>query len=306
MLQQPPRSLPRQPTLVDLTAFSAVARHRSFRQAADELGVSPSALSHTLRILERELGVRLLNRTTRSVAPTEAGEQLLQRLDPALRDLRGALGALDGFRDGPSGTLRINAAVTAARLLVLEVIPVFLARHPAMSIDLVAEGRLVDIVAEGFDAGVRLGETVPQDMVAVRFGGEARFVVVAAPAYLAAFGAPATPDDLHAHLCIRHRMPSGKLFRWEFARHGQELAVDVPGRLTLDHLALMLDATVQGLGLAYVPEREARPFLDDGRLVTVLEDWCPAFPGLFLYYPGHRHVPAGLRAFVDVLRQVAP
>lgn len=301
-----PRSTRRQPTLTDLTAFSAVARHRSFRQAADELGVSASALSHTLRILERDLGVRLLHRTTRSVALTEAGEHLLRRLDPALRDLRGAISALDGFREGPSGTLRINAGTTAARLLVREVIPAFLARFPAMSVDLVAEGRLVDIVAEGFDAGVRLGEAVPQDMVAVRFGGEVRFLAVASPGYLATAGTPATPDDLRIHACIRHRLPSGKLYRWEFAQHGQELSLDVPGRLMLDDLNLMLDAAAQGLGLAYVPEREARPFLADDRLVAVLDDWCPAIPGLFLYYPGHRHVPAGLRAFVDVLREVAP
>jgi DNA-binding transcriptional LysR family regulator len=175
--------------------------------------------------------------------------------------------------------LRINAGTTAARLLVREVIPAFLARFPAMSVDLVAEGRLVDIVAEGFDAGVRLGEAVPQDMVAVRFGGEVRFLAVASPGYLATAGTPATPDDLRIHACIRHRLPSGKLYRWEFAQHGQELSLDVPGRLMLDDLNLMLDAAAQGLGLAYVPEREARPFLADDRLVAVLDDWCPAIPG---------------------------
>lgn len=296
----------RQPSLADLTAFAAVAAHRSFRRAADELGLSPSSLSHTLRGLEGHLGVRLLNRTTRSVAPTEAGERLLARLGPVLRDLDQALAEVDAFRAAPSGTLRLNAPETAARLLVSEVMPAFLQRFPWMAIDIVAEGRLVDIVADGFDAGVRLGEAVPQDMIAVRFGGGVRFLATAAPAYLARAGAPHAPDDLRGHACIRHRFESGKLYRWEFARHGQEIAVDVPGRVTLDHIGLMLDAAAAGLGIAYAPEHAARPYLDDGRLVTVLEEWCPTIPGLVLYYPGHRQVPAGLRAFIDTLRELMP
>ena len=182
--------------------------------------------------------------------------------------------------------------------------PAFLARYPRMSLDLVTEGRLVDIVAEGFDAGVRLGEAVPQDMVAVGFGGDARFVVVAAPAYLRNHPAPRTPDDLKAHACIRVRLPSGKPYRWEFEKHGQTLAVDVPGVLTLDHLDLMAQAAAAGLGIAYVPEQAVRSQLECGTLVTVLDDWCPWIPGLCLYYPGHRHVPPGLRAFIDVLRDV--
>lgn len=290
------------PALSDLTAFAAIAAHRSFRKAADELGVSPSTLSHMMRTLERNVGVRLLHRTTRSVSTTEAGERLLSRLRPALRDLDRALAEVDDFRDRPSGTLRVNASEPAARLLLRSVVPGFLARYPEMSLDLVTEGRLVDIVAEGFDAGVRLGESLPQDMVAVRFGGETRFVAVASPAYLAGRGTPRTPDDLRDHACIRHRMPSGKLYRWEFERHGQELAVEVPGPLTLDHTGLMVEAAAMGLGVAYVPERSARPHLGSGELVGVLGDWCPPIPGLFLYYPAGRHVPAGLRAFIDVLR----
>ncbi len=294
------------PTLNDLTAFAAVARHRSFRRAADELGLAPSSLSHAMRTLERNLGVRLLHRTTRSVAPTEAGERLLARLAPALRDLDLALGETDAFQAEPGGTVRINAPEVAARLLLAEVVPPVLARYPAVSVDLVIEGRFVDIVAEGFDAGVRLGEAVPQDMIAVRFGGSTRFLAVAAPAYLNREGQPRTPDDLAAHACIRHRLPGGKLYRWEFERHGQEVAVDVPGRLTLNTNSVMIDAATDGLGIAFVPERAARARLADGRLVAVLADWCPVIPGLFLYYSGHRQPPPALRAFINVLREVLP
>jgi DNA-binding transcriptional LysR family regulator len=174
-----------------------------------------------------------------------------------------------------------------------------------MSLDLVTEGRLVDIVAEGFDAGVRLGEAVPKDMIAVRFGGSVRFVAVASPSYLATRAAPRTPEDLQCHACIRVRLPSGKPYRWEFARRGEELVLDVPGALTLDHPELMLEAAAAGLGIAYVADRSALPYLERGALVTVLNDWCPPIPGLLLYYPGRRHVPPGLRAFVDVLREIA-
>jgi DNA-binding transcriptional LysR family regulator len=291
------------PTLADLTAFSAVAAHRSFRRAADALGVSRSSLSHSMLALERDLGVRLLNRTTRSVAPTEAGEALLTRLAPVLRDLDEALDAVADARGNPSGTLRINANESAARLLLRSAVPRFLARFPGMALDLVAEGRLVDIVEQGFDAGVRLGESIPRDMIAVRISEDLRFVVIAAPSYLAGRTRPVTPDELREHICIRQRLPSGKRYRWEFGKHGQEVTIDVPGALTLDHNGLMVEAAADGLGLAYVPEPAAREWLDDGRLVTVLDDWCPLIPGLHLYYPGHRHVPAGLRAFIDVLKE---
>ena len=293
------------PTLSDLTAFVAIAAHRSFRQAAGELGLSPSSLSHMMRTLERNMGVRLLNRTTRSVSTTEAGERLMARLRPVLQDLDLALQEVDLFRGRPSGTLRINAGESAARLLMTAVVPTFLRRYPEVSLDLVTEGRLVDIVAGGFDAGVRLGESVPQDMIAVRFGGDVRFVAVASPAYLADHPAPRTPDDLQDHACIRIRMPSGKPYRWEFARHRQELSIDVGGALTLDNLELMARAAADGLGIAYVPNGSAEPYLDDGSLVTVLDDWCPWIPGLFLYYPGHRHVPPALQAFIEVLKECA-
>lgn len=292
------------PQLSDLNAFAAIVRHASFRKAADELALSPSTLSHMMRTLEANMGVRLLNRTTRSVSPTDVGERLLARLRPVLSDLARALEEVDDVRGQPSGTLRINASEPAARQLLGAVIPTFLARYPEMVLDLVTEGRLVDIVAAGFDAGIRLGEAVPADMIPIRFGGEARFVTVASPGYLTGKALPQVPDDLMGHACIRFRLSSGKLFRWEFERHGQELVVDVPGSLILDHLELMTEAAVGGLGIAYVAERSASRYIDEGRLVRVLDDWCPWIPGLCLYYPGHRHVPPGLRAFIDVLKEV--
>jgi DNA-binding transcriptional LysR family regulator len=292
------------PTLNDLSAFAAVAEHRSFRKAADALGVSRSALSHTLLGLEKNLGVRLLNRTTRSVAPTEAGAALLMRLDPVLRDLDTALDVLAETR-GPSGSLRINANRAAVRSLLCDVVPTYLARYPDVELDLVTEGRLVDIVEQGFDAGVRLGESVPRDMVAIRLSDDVRFLAVASPAYLAKHAPLVVPDDLRRHNCIRQRLPSGKRYRWEFARHGEEIAIDPPGHLTLDDNELMVQAAADGLGIAFTPESHARLLLDSGRLVTVLEDWCPRIPGLMLYYPGHRHVPSALRAFIDVVREIA-
>lgn len=293
------------PSLADLTAFASIAEHRSFRRAADALGVSRSSLSHLMRTLEQTLDVRLLHRTTRSVAPTEAGERLLKRLAPVLRDLDEALDAVSDDSGQPSGTLRINGNEAAVRLLLRTIVPLFLARYPQMALDLVSEGRLIDIVEQGFDAGVRLAESVPQDMIAVRLGGDIRFVAVASPAYLSAKSTPVQPDDLRQHRCIRQRLPSGKLYRWEFARHGQEIAIDVPGALTLDHSGLMVEAAIDGLGIAFVPEHVARAGLESKKLAIVLEDWSPAIPGLCLYFPGNRHVPAGLRAFIDMLRTFA-
>lgn len=290
------------PTLNELSAFAAIARHRSFRKAADELGMSRSALSHILTGLERRLGVRLLNRTTRSVATTEAGAALLERVGPLLRELDVALDVVALEQNQPAGTLRISASKGAARVLLALVVPRFLELYPAVGLDIASDGRFVDIVEEGFDAGVRLLEAVPQDMIAVRFGGDMRFVAVAAPAYLALYPAPEVPDDLKQHRCIRQRLPSGKRYHWEFARRGQEMAVEVPGPLTLDDNDLMLEAAADGLGIAYVPERMAEGYLASGRLVRVLDEWCPAIPGLALYYPGHRHVPSALRAFIGVLR----
>lgn len=290
------------PSLRDLEAFAAVATHRNFGRAAAILGISRSALSHTLIGLERSLGVRLLHRTTRSVSPTDAGAQLLDRLHPILHDLDTALDGLAVARGEPAGRLRINATSRAALLLLERVVPLLLARHPAVELDIVTEGRLVDIVAEGFDAGLRLLDAIPQDMVAVPFGGDIRFVAVASPGYLA--GAPplSTPDDLRRHRCIRQRLPSGKRYRWEFSRHGEELTIDAPGALTLDDGDLMVAAAQQGLGIAYIAEPFAADAIEAGTLVRVLDAWCPPSPGLALYYPGNRHLPSALRAFIDVLK----
>ena len=292
------------PSLNDLAVFAAVANHRSFRRAADIMGVSRSALSHTIIGLEAKLDVRLFNRTTRSVSLTQAGAHLLERLDPVLRGLDQALDTLSEERGTPSGALRINANKSGARILLASVVPRFLDLYPDVELDLVSEGRLVDIVEQGFDAGIRLLETVPKDMVAVKFGGDVRFIAVAAPSYLDGKARPQTPDDLHAHCCVRQRLPSGKRYRWEFSKHGAEIAIDVPGNLTLDDNDLLVEAAADGRGIAYVPEYFARPFLSSGRLVSVLDDWCPPNAGLALYYPRSRHVPSPLRAFIDLLREM--
>ncbi|CDZ67298.1 LysR family transcriptional regulator [Neorhizobium galegae] len=292
------------PSLNDLAAFAAVASHQSFRRAADIMGVSRSALSHAIIGLEAKLDVRLLNRTTRSVSLTQAGARLLARLDPVLQELDQALDTLSEERGTPSGTLRINANKSGARILLAEVVPRFLDLYPDVELDLVSEGRLVDIVEQGFDAGIRLLETVPKDMVAVKFSGDVRFIAVAAPSYLDGKARPHTPDDLYAHCCVRQRLPSGKRYRWEFSKRGAEVAIDVPGNLTLDDNDLLVQAAADGRGIAYVPEYFAQPFLGSGQLVTVLDDWCPPTPGLALYYPRSRHVPSPLRAFIDLLREV--
>jgi len=290
--------------LNDLAAFAAVASHQSFRRAAEIMGVSRSALSHAIIGLEAKLDVRLFNRTTRSVSLTQAGARLLARLDPVLQELDQALDTLSEERGTPSGTLRINANKSGARILLAEVVPRFLDLYPDVELDLVSEGRLVDIVEQGFDAGIRLMETVPKDMVAVKFGGDVRFIAVAAPSYLDGKARPHTPDDLYVHSCVRQRLPSGKRYRWEFSKRGAEVAIDVPGNLTLDDNDLLVQAAVDGRGIAYVPDYFARPFLASGQLVVVLDEWCPPTPGLALYYPRSRHVPSPLRAFIDLLREV--
>lgn len=293
------------PSLSELNALALIVSHRSFRKAASELGLSASTLSHMMRTLEANLGVRLLNRTTRSVAPTAVGERLVARLAPLMRGFELALEEVNESRDSPSGVLRISVSEPAARILMEAVVPAFLARFPDMAIDLKTDGRLIDIVAEGFDAGVRLGESVPQDMIAVALGPDTCFMTVASPEYLATRTAPLTPDDLRGHQCICIRMPSGKPYRWEFEKHGQAMTLEVSGNLTLDSLEIMADAAVRGMGIAYLPENTVARYVRDGRLVAVLEDWCPRVPGLFLYYPGHRHVPSGLRAFIEVVREFA-
>ena len=290
------------PSLNDLTAFVAVATRRSFRRAADELGTAPSTLSHAMRALEERMGVRLLNRTTRSVSPTEAGFELLGRLQPALATLDEALDSVAAFRGNVTGTVRVNAPRLGAALLVRDLLPVMAERFPDVVIDLVVEGKLVDIVAAGFDAGVRLVDSIPKDMIAVPFGAPVSFVCVASPAYLDRFGEPAAPDELTRHRCIGHRVPGGKLYRWEFERTGQALAVESSGPLILDDEELMVDAALKGLGIAYVASPAAETALAEGSLRRILAAWTPAPERVAIYYSGHRAVPPALRAFLDVVK----
>jgi DNA-binding transcriptional LysR family regulator len=290
------------PSLNDLTAFVAVATHRSFRRAADELGTAPSTLSHAMRALEERMGVRLLNRTTRSVLPTEAGFQLLGRLQEALASLDIALDSVAAFRGTVSGTVRINAPRLAAGLLVRDVLPLMSTRCPDVTVDIVVDGQLIDIVSTGFDAGVRLVDSIPRDMIAVALGGPMQFICVASPIYLDHAGVPTTPEDLTHHRCIGHRMPSGKLYRWEFERAGRLQTVDTAGTVILDDEELMVDAAVKGLGIAYVVGPAATAALAAGQVREVLTSWMPAAEALAVYYPGHRAVPPALRAFLDAVR----
>ncbi|OJH42008.1 LysR family transcriptional regulator [Cystobacter ferrugineus] len=287
---------------IALSPFLAIATHRSFRRAAVELGVSPSALSHSLRGLEEQLGVRLINRTTRSVALTEAGERLFARIRPAFRDIRDALEELNAFRGQPMGTLRINAARTSAQLALLPVVTRFARAYPDVRVEIRVDDGLSDIVAEGFDAGVRLGENLAADMLAVSLGPRQRSAVVASPEFFTRHAVPRTPWELRELPCIRYRFLSGVFYRWEFERDGEEVTVEVDGPLTLGDQGFMIDAALDGLGLAYVFEELVRTLLEQGRLVRVLEDWCPDYPGFFLYYPSRRQLPVALRAFIDFTR----
>lgn len=290
----------------DLQAFCTVARLRSFRRAALELGVSPSALSHALRNLETRLGVRLLNRTTRSVGPTDAGIALFKRLGPALDDIAGALEEINAYRQSPLGTLRINAPRAAVEFILAPLAKSFLRENPGMQIELVAENRLVDIVTEGFDAGVRFGERLAKDMVAVPLGPTQRFLIVASPDYLAAHGHPATPHDLARHECIRQRLVNGGYLHWDFIRDGERIEIEPPGRIAVSENSFAANLARDGLGLAFVYAEYAAPGLTDGSLVSVLDDWRQEDIGFFLYYPSRRHVPAGLRAFIALARSVYP
>jgi DNA-binding transcriptional LysR family regulator len=290
--------------LGELEAVLAVARHRNFRAAATELGVSTSALSYAVAGLESRIGVRLFNRTTRSVSLSEAGAQFVDSVAPALSTIRVAIERAGSFRDTVSGILRINTSAGAARQ-VMQLFIEFLQRYPEMRLDIVTEGRLIDIVADGFDAGIRLAETVPQDMIAVPFGDTQRFAVVGSPAYFARHKPPRTPGDLHAHRCIGTRMPSGTIYQWEFERHGEAVRIDAKGPLILDDPGLTQQAARAGLGLAYLSEWNVATDLQAGTLVRVLEGWTPPHDGLCLYYPGRRHVPAGLRALIDMIREHA-
>lgn len=285
--------------LNELEIFVAVARHRSFRKAAEERNVTASSLSHAMRALETRLGIRLLNRTTRSVVPTEAGEHLYARVSRVIEDLDQALDEINGFRDTVQGTLRLNVPRPAARLLLAPMLSGFLKAHPNVKIEVITDDQLVDIVAQGYDAGVRFGESLALDMIAVPVGPTQRFAVVAAPDFLAVHGRPTTPLDLRGLPCIGRRFPSGVIYSWEFERDGQSLAVSVDGPLVLDDDEMMLDAARDGVGIAFVHESYAEEDLRQGKLVRLFEDWCPAMPGFYLYYPSRKHMSAALRGFID-------
>jgi DNA-binding transcriptional LysR family regulator len=287
----------------DLTAFLAVARERSFTKAAAGLGVSQSALSQTVRALEERLGIRLLTRTTRSVAPTEAGERLLKTIGPRFEEIEGELAAVTAFREKPAGNIRITAGEHAAEAILWPALAKILPDYPDIHVEIAIEYGLTDIVAERYDAGVRLGEQVAKDMIAVRAGPDMRMAVVGAPSYFAKRPAPKKPQDLTAHDCINIRLPTrGGLYIWEFEKRGRELNVRVEGQLIFNTIGLRRQAVLTGFGLAYLPEDQVQPYLDDGRLVRVLEDWCPPFSGYHLYYPNRRQTTPAFALLVDRLR----
>jgi DNA-binding transcriptional LysR family regulator len=284
----------------DLRAFAAIVEHGSFAKAAAHLGVSPSALSQTIRGLETRLGVRLLNRTTRSVAPSEAGSRLLERLTPAMSELEAAVADVKAMRGTPTGQLRINCPRTAAIHVLGPLVGPFLKAYPEVTLDIMVEERLVDIVAGRFDAGIRLGEKVEQDMVAVRLGGDLEMLVVGSPDYFARAGKPKSPRDLKDHRCINTRWPTdGSLYRWEFERGTEKLEAAVTGALIVNEPEMVVQAAIDGVGLAYLFRYQLAAALQSGKLVTVLKDWTPPFPGFYLYYPSRRQMPPPLRAFVD-------
>ena len=293
----------RREELADLNAFAAVAEERSFTRAAAKLGTSQSALSFTVRRLEERLGVRLLSRTTRSVAPTEAGERLLRTLGPALDKIGEELAALSELREKPAGTIRITAGEHAAQAVLWPALATLLPQYPDIKVELIVDYGLTDIVAERYDAGVRLGEQVARDMIAVRIGPDFRWAVVGAPSYFAKRTRPKRPQDLTAHDCINLRLPTyGGLFAWEFEKRGRELKVRVEGQLVFSNLALRLNAALAGLGLAYLPEDQVQTHLAAGRLIRVLDDWCAPFSGYHLYYPSRRQSTPAFALLVDALR----
>ncbi|EIK96125.1 LysR family transcriptional regulator [Pseudomonas sp. M47T1] len=287
----------------DLLAFLVVARERSFTKAAARIGVSQSALSHTVRSLEARLGLRLLTRTTRSVSPTEAGERLLQTVGPHFDAIEVQLGALSALRDKPAGNLRINATDHALDSLLRPKLKAFLQQYPDIKVEVFCDYGLADIAAQGFDAGVRLGEQVADGMIAMRIGPDMRMAVVGTPDYFARYPTPESPRDLTAHQCNNLRLAThGNLYSWEFAKGGESLNVKVSGQVTLNGVYPLLNAALDGLGLSYIPEDLCAPYLTSGHLVRVLEDWSPAFAGLHLYYPSRRQTSPAFALLLEALR----
>ncbi len=289
--------------LPDLQAFIAVARERSFTKAAARLAVSQSALSHTIRELEERLGVRLLARTTRSVSPTEAGQRILDTIGPRLDEIETELVSLGELRTSPAGKIRITTGEHAAHTVLWPALQKLLPKYPDIKVELIIDYGLTDIVAERFEAGVRLGEQIAKDMIAVRIGPDLRMAVVGAPSYFARRPRPTRPQDLTSHACINLRLPTyDNVFAWEFEKDGREIKVHVEGQLTFNSLALRLNATVAGLGVAYLPVDQVRKLIRDGKLVRVLADWCPRFAGYHFYYPSRRQATPAFGVLVDALR----
>ncbi|PZN94913.1 MAG: LysR family transcriptional regulator [Alphaproteobacteria bacterium] len=292
-------------SLSDLDAVLAIGRRGSFRAAALDLGMSTSALSNAIAKLEGQLGVRLFNRTTRSVSLTEAGRRFVDQVAPALTDIREALDAVRSQQATPSGTLRINTFATAGREILSPLVLTFLRRFPGVQIDLVTEGNLVDIVAGGFDFGVRSANLVPTDMIAIPLGAAREYAVVAAPAYLEHRDLPRVPTDLLAHACIRTRLPNGALFRWPFEAEGHPVQIDVDGPITLDEASLARIAVLEAVGIGFFMLSDVRDDIDAGRLVRILQQWTPPLAPLCLYYPSRRNPPAAFKVFVDLARELA-
>lgn len=289
--------------LNDVIAFLAVAREQSFTKAAAKLGVSQSALSHTVRGLEERLGLRLLSRTTRSVSPTEGGERLLRTLGPRFDEINSELAALRDLREKPAGTIRITAGEHAAETILWPALAKLLPDYPDIKVEICVDYGLADIVAEHYDAGVRLGEQVANDMIAVRIGPDMRMAAVGTPGYFERNGRPKKPQDLTSHHCINLRLPThGGLYGWEFEKAGRELKVRVEGQLIFNNISLRVNAALAGLGVAYLPEDTVQGYIAEGRLIRVLADWCPPFPGYHLYYPSRRQNAAAFAVIVDALR----
>jgi DNA-binding transcriptional LysR family regulator len=292
--------------LADFSYFLAIAKHRSFRRAGLEVGVSASALSHALKGLETRIGVRLLNRTNRSVTLTAAGEELFAVINAPFDAIGSAAEMLNRYRDEPAGRIRLNVLEHAATLLLAPVLPVFVERYPDIKLDISVSNLMVDVVAAGADAGIRYGGTVPEDMIAQRLSSDIRWVVVGAPEYLARFGVPQHPRDLLQHRCLRIRLGDESIYSWEFEKGQESLALDVPGAITFDGTQFALDLTTAGTALAYFPEPCVAPLIRRGELQLILEDWASPGPGFHIYYPGRRQLPTGLRLLIDLIREMRP
>ncbi|MBD8612221.1 LysR family transcriptional regulator [Pseudomonas putida] len=292
--------------LADIIYFLAIAKHQSFSRASVEVGISASALSHAMKGLEARLGVRLLNRTTRSVTLTAAGEELQGLVSHPLTDISNALETLNRLRDEPAGRIRLNVLSDGAKLLLGPVLPVFVERYPDIEVDLTVTNRMIDVIGEGHDAGIRFGGTVPSDMIAQKLSPDVRWSVVGTPGYLERFGVPTHPEQLKEHRCLKIRLGNARLYDWEFVKDGQKLEVQVPGAITIDETRIGVALVTRGAGLMYVPERVIARYIEDGTVQEVLKDWAHTDPGFHIYYSSFRQVPVGLRLLIDLIRELEP